>query len=158
MTTALQSHATDMIQLGTFSLGTEEFAVDLLKFREIIRMLPITKVPCAEDFVEGAINLRGVIIPIVNLRARFRMPPKPFDKGTRIINMDVDGLTIGFIVDSIGQVSRIPTNSIEPPPAVIACVDSEYISGISNINDKLLIILDVDKIMSPETLLQLAQL
>lgn len=148
----------ETIQLGSFYLGREEFAVDLLKFREIIRVIPITKVPCSARYVEGAINLRGSIIPIINLRARFGLPLKPFDNETRIINMDVEHLVIGFIVDSIGQVKRIPVASVEPPPAVVAAVDSEYITGISNIDDRLLIILDVGKIISAEILENLAQL
>ena len=158
MDTASSSFFGDTLQLGTFCLGHEQYGVDILKFREIIRVMPITRVPCAERFVEGAINLRGIIIPIINLRARFGLPPKPIDSSTRIINMDVDHLIIGFIVDSIGQVRRIPANSVEPPPPVVASIDSEYITGISNVDDRLLIILDFDKIISEETLAQLAQM
>lgn len=158
MSSEVSAQYQDTVQLGTFYLGNEEFGVDLLKFREIIRMLPLTKVPCAEGYVEGAINLRGSIIPIVNLRTRLGMPHKPFDANTRIINMDVEHLVIGFIVDRIGNVRRIPAGTIEPPPPVVACVDSEYISGISNQDDHLLILLDVDKVLTLETLASLSLL
>lgn len=147
-----------ILQLGTFSLGEEEFGVDILKLREIIRIMQITKVPCADGFVEGAINLRGSIIPIINLRARFGLPPKEFDRQTRIINMEVNGLIVGFIVDSVGQARRIPAKLVEPPPPVIASMDSEYIIGVTNFNDRLLILLDIDKLISIELLESLSQL
>ena len=151
-------HSEEILQLGTFCLGEEEFGVDILKLREIIRIMPITKVPCADGFVEGAINLRGSIIPIINMRARFNMAAKSFDRQTRIINMEVNGLIVGFIVDSVGQVRRIPAKMVEPPPPVIASVDSEYIIGVSNFNERLLILLDIDKLISSELLESLQQL
>ena len=158
MNTVTSDKQGELLQLGTFCLGEEEFGVDLLKLREILRIMPITKVPCADGFVEGAINLRGVIIPIVNLRARFGLPGKAFDGQTRIINMDVNGLVIGFIVDSVGQVRRIPAKMVEPPPPVIASMDSEYIIGVVDFNERLLILLDIDKLISPELLDNLSQL
>lgn len=158
MNTVTSDKQGELLQLGTFCLGEEEFGVDLLKLREILRIMPITKVPCADGFVEGAINLRGVIIPIVNLRARFGLPGKAFDGQTRIINMDVNGLVIGFIVDSVGQVRRIPAKMVEPPPPVIASMDSEYIIGVVDFNERLLILLDIDKLISPELLDNFSQL
>ncbi len=148
----------ELIQLGTFCLGEEEFGVDILKLREILRIMPITKVPCADRFVEGAINLRGSIIPILNLRARFGMPGRSFDSQTRIINMEVNGLIVGFIVDSVGQVRRIPAKMVEPPPPVIANMDSEYIVGVADFNERILILLDIDKLISPELLDNLTQM
>ena len=148
----------ELIQLGTFRLDEEEFGVDILKLREILRIMPITKVPCADGFVEGAINLRGNIIPIVNLRARFGLPCRPFDSQTRIINMEVNGLIVGFIVDSVGQVRRIPAKMVEPPPPVIASVDSEYIIGVADFNERLLMLLDIDKLISPDLLTSLSQI
>lgn len=148
----------DTLQLGTFMVGGEEFGVDILKLREIIRVMPITKVPCADGFVEGAINLRGQIIPIINLRKRFGLPFKEFDKDTRIINMEVNDYVVGFIVDSVGQVRRIPGYLVEPPPAVIASVDSEYIHGVAKVDDRLLILLDMARLVTDELLESLAQM
>ena len=148
----------DTLQLGTFIVGGEEFGVDILKLREIIRIMPITKVPCADGFVEGAINLRGQIIPIINLRKRFGLPGKEFDRDTRIINMEVNNFVVGFIVDSVGQVRRISGNLVEPAPAVVATVDSEYINGVAKIEDRLLILLDMGKLVSDELLQSLVQL
>ena len=149
----------ELIHIGSFFLGEEEFGVDLLKYQSIIRPMEITRVPCAEGFVEGAINLRGTIIPVINLRTRFGMPHKPQDAETRIINMEIDGLTLGFLVDKMGQVQRIPRKLVGGPPSLISSVDSEYIEGVCTLSDdRLLILLNMDKVLTPENLAQLAAL
>ena len=137
-------------QLVTFSIGEEEFGVDILRVREIIRMLEITRVPRAPEFVEGVINLRGSVIPIIDLRKRFRLLAKENDKDTRIVVISIDNMTVGFIVDSVSQVLRIPANTIEPTPPVVAGVDSEYIEGVGKLEDRLLILLDLDRLLSSE--------
>ena len=144
-------------QFGTFTLDQQVFGVEILQMREIIRPIDITRVPRAEEFMEGVINLRGTVIPIISLRARFGLPRKPFDKETRIINMEIDSVVVGFIVDSIGHVHRFPANAIEAPPAVASSVDAEYIAGITNVDDRLFIILDVEKLVAVETLREFAQ-
>ena len=106
----------ELLQLVTFSIGEEEFGVDILKVQEIIRTMEITKVPRAEAFVEGVINLRGKVIPILDLRRRFKLPSKAHDKHTRIIVIEMNNMIVGFVVDSVSQVLRIPSNTVEPPP------------------------------------------
>lgn len=145
------------LQYGTFTLGSQLFGVNILQMREIIRPIEVTKVPKATDIIEGVINLRGSVIPIVSLRARFGMPPKNFDKETRIINMDIDNIIVGFIVDTIGHVHTLDQSVIEQPPAVVASVDSEYISGIAKLTDNLLVILNVEKLVPLETLQSFVQ-
>ena len=141
----------EFLTLGTFHLDNLEFGVDILQQREVLRMMPVTKMPCSVGFIEGVINLRGEIIPIINLRARFGMPRKDFDRQTRILNIEVTGsLVVGFIVDCVGHVRRMPITLIEPPPAVIASVDSDYVSGVGKVDESLLIILDIPKILSDE--------
>lgn len=148
----------DVMQIGTFRLGQQLFGIDLLKMREIIRPVEITRIPQAEDFVEGVINLRGAVIPVINMRKRFKMPPLPNNKETRIINIEIEDLVVGFLVDAIGQVYRLPINSIEPSPAVMASVNTEYIKGIANTEEFMLVILDTEQLISIETLQQLAAL
>ena len=148
----------DVMQIGTFRLGQQLFGIDLLKMREIIRPVEITRIPQAEDFVEGVINLRGAVIPVINMRKRFKMPPLANNKETRIINIEIDDLVVGFLVDAIGQVYRLPVNSIEPSPAVMASVNTEYIKGIANTEEFMLVILDTEQLISLETLQQLAAL
>ncbi len=137
-----------ILQLVTFKLGSEEFAVDILKVQEINKMMNITKIPNAPAFIEGVINLRGKIIPIVDLRKRLGFKDQEYDKSTRIIVVELDGLVLGFIVDSASEVLRIPENTIEPPPTMIADIESEYIEGVGKVDDRLLILLELKKIFS----------
>lgn len=137
-----------ILQLVTFKLGTEEFGVDILKVQEINKMMSITKIPNAPTFIEGVINLRGKIIPIVDLRKRLGFRDQPYDKSTRIIVVELDGLVLGFIVDSVSEVLRIPENTIEPPPSMVAGIESEYIEGVGKLDERLLILLELKKVFS----------
>jgi purine-binding chemotaxis protein CheW len=148
----------ELLQLVTFSIGEEEFGVDILKVQEIIRTMEITKVPRAQDFVEGVINLRGKVIPIIDLRRRFGLDSKAHDKHTRIIVIEINNMIVGFVVDSVSEVLRIPAGTVEPPPPVVAGLESEYISGVGKLHDRLLILLDLDKLLSSEDLENLGQL
>jgi len=140
----------ELLQLVTFSIGEEEFGVDILKVQEIIRTMEITKVPRAPDFVEGVINLRGKVIPIIDLRRRFGLDSREHDKHTRIIVIEINNMIVGFVVDSVSEVLRIPANTVEPPPPVVAGLESEYISGVGKLEDRLLILLDLDRLLSSE--------
>jgi purine-binding chemotaxis protein CheW len=137
-----------ILQLVTFKLGTEEFGVDILKVQEINKMMSITKIPNAPTFIEGVINLQGKIIPIVDLRKRLGFRDQMYDKSTRIIVVEIDGLVLGFIVDSVSEVLRIPENTIEPPPSMVAGIESEYIEGVGKLDDRLLILLELKKVFS----------
>ncbi len=148
----------ELIQLVTFSIGEEEFGVDILKVQEIIRTMEITKVPRAQSFVEGVINLRGKVIPIIDLRRRFGLISKDHDKHTRIIVIEINNMIVGFVVDSVSEVLRIPAGTVEPPPPVVAGLDSEYISGVGKLQDRLLILLDLDKLLSSEDIEALTQM
>ncbi len=153
----IQRKDDELLQLVTFSIGEEEFGVDILKVQEIIRTMEITKVPRAQDFVEGVINLRGKVIPIIDLRRRFGLVSKEHDKHTRIIVIEINNMIVGFVVDSVSEVLRIPAGTVEPPPPVVAGMESEYISGVGKLQDRLLILLDLDKLLSSEDMEALSQ-
>lgn len=140
----------DLIQLVTFSIGEEEFGVNILQVQEIIRTMEITNVPRAPEFVEGVINLRGKVIPIVDMRSRFGLESKEHDKYTRIIVVEIGVIIVGFVVDSVSEVLRIPATSVQPPPPVVAGMDSEYIDGVGKLEDRLLILLDLDSLIDNE--------
>lgn len=140
----------DMLQLVSFRLGGEEFGVDIMQVQEIIRMQNITAVPNAPDFVEGVINLRGRVIPIIDLRKRFGLEGKEHDKATRIVVVKVDEITVGLVVDEVSEVLRIPASTVEPPPPIVAGVESDYIKGVGKLDDRLLILLDLSKTLSKE--------
>ena len=155
---ATQRRADELLQLVTFSTGDEEFGVDILRVQEIIRTMAITKVPKAPEFVEGVINLRGKVIPIIDLRRRFGLQPKTHDKHTRIIVIEINTMIVGFVVDSVSEVLRIPASTVEPPPPVVAGLESEYISGVGKLEDRLLILLDLDRLLSRADIEALGQL
>ena len=137
-----------ILQLVTFKLENEEFGVDILKVQEINRMLTITKIPNAPSFVEGVINLRGKIIPIVDLRKRLGFNGKAYDKSTRIIVVELDGLILGFIVDSVSEVLRVSESTVEPPPSIMGGIESDYIEGVGKLDNRLLILLELGKVFA----------
>ncbi len=137
----------ELLQLVSFNIGSEEFGVDILKVQEINRMVEITRVPQAPHYVEGVINLRGKVIPIVDLRKRFNLDVKEYDKNTRIVVVDISGNIMGMVVDSVSEVLRLPSNTIEPPPEIVASINSEYIKGVAKLEDRLLIFLDLSKVI-----------
>jgi purine-binding chemotaxis protein CheW len=145
-----QKNDDKLLQLVTFNISEEEFGVDILKVQEIIRTMEITKVPRAPAFVEGVINLRGKVIPILDLRRRFGMEHRKHDNQTRIMVIEISGMTVGFVVDGVSEVLRINSSTVEPTPPIMAGVDSEYISGVGKLEDRLLILLDLDKLLSLE--------
>jgi purine-binding chemotaxis protein CheW len=147
-----------LLQLVTFSIGEEEFGVDILKVQEIIRTMEIAKVPRAPAFVEGVINLRGKVIPIIDLRRRFHLQPRGHDSQTRIIVIEITQMVVGFVVDAVSEVLRIPVNTVEPTPPVVAGMDSDYISGVGKLRDRLLILLDLDRLLSTSDIAQLADI
>lgn len=142
----------ELLQLVTFAISEEEFGIEILRVQEIIRIMPITKVPNSPPAVEGVINLRGKVIPVIDLRKRFGLEPREHDNQTRIIVIEIHGMIIGFVVDGVSEVLRIKSDTVEAPPAVVAGVDSEYIKGVGKLDDRLLILLDLDKLFSCDEL------
>jgi purine-binding chemotaxis protein CheW len=142
----------ELIQLVSFMLAEEEYGVEVLKVREIIRMPVITKMPNAPQHVEGIINLRGKVIPIISMRRRFNLMENENSSQTRIIIMDVAGSLTGFIVDAVSEVIRIRSNEIQPPPAMVLSGDigQEFIAGVFNHAERLLIVMDTDRMFSDD--------
>ena len=160
--TAVSPGATNTSRLAgkylTFKIGAEEYGLEILKVQEIIKMMDITKVPRVPEFVRGVINLRGKVIPIVDLRKRFGLSSREHDKHTRIIVIEINNMIVGFVVDSVSEVLRIPASTVEPPPPVVAGLESEYISGVGKLEDRLLILLDLDRLLSRADIEALGQL
>ena len=143
----------ELTQLVSFLLSNEEYGVEVLKVREIIRLPTITQMPNTPHYVEGIINLRGKVIPIVSMRKRFGLPEADYTNHSRIMGMDVAGGLTGFIVDGVSEVIRIRSNEIQPPPPMISGnLDQEFIMGVFNHAEQLLIIMDIDRMCSPTEL------
>ena len=122
-------------QAVTFALGGEEYGVDIAQVQEINRMVTITNVPRAPQFMEGVINLRGRLIPIIDLRTRFGMARSERTKDTRIIVTEIGSRSVGMVVDSVSEVLRIPVEQIEDAPDLVAGVDTEYVQGVGKMCD-----------------------
>jgi purine-binding chemotaxis protein CheW len=135
-------------QVVSFKLGPEEYGVDIAQVQEINRMVAVTHVPRAPVFMEGVINLRGQLIPIIDLRTRFGMPRADQSKNTRIVVTEVGGKRIGMVVDSVSEVLRLPVDAVEPAPDMIAGIDTDYIRGVGKVDDRLIILLDLAKIIT----------
>ena len=138
----------ELLQLVSFKIGAEEFGIDILKVNEINRMMTLTKVPNAPKFVDGVVNLRGRIIPVINLRTKLSLPRKEYDRNSRIIVVELAGKTIGFIVDEVSEVLRIPVSITEKPPEMVSGVNAAFIKAIGKLEDRLLILLDLEKILA----------
>ncbi|MCL4539150.1 MAG: chemotaxis protein CheW [Bacteroidetes bacterium] len=149
MTANNQSNET-IYQLVSFVVEDEEFGVDILKVQEIIRTVDITRVPKSPEFVEGVINLRGKIVPVIDLRIRFGIAKRERDNETRIIVVELSDRVVGFLVDKVKEVIRVEKNIIEPPPELTTSISSNYITGVAKLQDRLLILLDLDKVLSGE--------
>lgn len=141
-----------LIQLVSFMLSDEEYGVEVLKVREIIRMPTITKMPNTPHYVEGIINLRGKVIPIISLRKRFGLMEAENSMHTRIMVMDVGGGLTGLIVDAVSEVIRIRSSEIQPPPSMMLTggINQEFITGVYNHAERLLIIMDVEGMFSED--------
>jgi purine-binding chemotaxis protein CheW len=149
-TDGAQSGHTEL-QLVTFRIDSEEYGVEVLKVREIIRMPTITHMPNTPHYVDGIINLRGKVIPIVSMRRRFGMMDENYNSHTRIIIMDVNGSLTGFVVDAVAEVVRIPSGEIQPPPSLsTGQIDQESITGVFNHHDRMLIVMDIERMFSAE--------
>jgi len=137
----------ELMQLVSFHVGGEEFGLDILRVQEIIRIQPLTRVPNSPEFVDGVINLRGKVIPVIALRKRFGLDDLSHDKQTRIVVVEIRGTVLGFIVDLVSEVLRIPADTVEPPPR-LGKVEREYVSGVGKLDNRLLILLDVDRLLT----------
>ncbi|TVQ61185.1 MAG: chemotaxis protein CheW [Phycisphaerales bacterium] len=140
----------DQLQLVTFEVAGEEFAVDILAVQEINRMMELTRVPQSPPEVEGVINLRGKIIPVLDLRNRFGFKVQESTAQSRIVVVEVGGRVLGFIVDRVHEVLRIPQSIVEAAPAMVSSIDSDFIAGVGKLDDRLLILLDLGRLFSTE--------
>jgi purine-binding chemotaxis protein CheW len=140
----------EVLQFVSFTLNNEEYAVDILSVQEINRITEITKIPNSPDYVEGVVNLRGKVIPVINLRKKFGFEEKLIDDTSRIIIMDIQGITYGVIVDSVSEVLRVPSSTVEPTPPMSSEANSKFIKGLAKLDGRLIILIDIDNLIDEE--------
>ena len=138
------------LQLVVFLLNDSYYAANILQVQEIIKMTEITKLPNSPKFIEGIVNLRDVIIPVMDLRKRFGLEPVNVNDDWKILILKINGALFGVMVDSISEVEKISTDIIEVPPKIVAGINGEFINGIAKTEKRLLILLDIEKILSEE--------
>ena len=139
----------DLNQLVVFNLGVEEFGINIMQVQEIIRMPDITRIPRSPEYVKGVINLRGKIIVVMDLDKRFGMQSNEMTDESRIVVVDIDGTIVGLVVDSVSEVIRLNTSSIEQTPEIITQkINAEYLEGVGKLDDRLLILLDLENIVN----------
>ncbi|MDL1909778.1 chemotaxis protein CheW [Chloroflexi bacterium CFX6] len=135
-------------QLVIFELAEELYGIDIAMVESIIKMQAITAIPRAPAFVEGVTNLRGKILPVIDLRKRFGFPLEEITKDTRIVVVEMNEVAVGIVVDEVNEVLRVNPANIEPPPPIVTTVDSSFIRGIARVAERLVILLDLDKTLS----------
>jgi len=144
-------------QIVVFELNSEYFGADIARVESIIKMQPITQLPHVPAFVEGVTNLRGKVLPVIDLRKRFKLAPQEADKDSRIIVVSVDQMEVGMIVDGVSEVLRISDEAVEATPAIVSTVNSAFIKGIARLaassssteqDQRLVILLDLAQVLS----------
>ncbi|HEY6839175.1 MAG TPA: chemotaxis protein CheW [Geobacteraceae bacterium] len=136
------------IQIACFRLGDDVYAVDIMRIKEIIRPQKLTNLPKAPSFVDGVINLRGSVVPVIDLRKRFDLPPRATDQATRLLIVKMSGQSLGLVVDDVTEVITIPLKDIKPPPQVVKGVGGEYLVGVCLARESLIMLLNLDKLLT----------
>lgn len=141
--------ASATMKVIVFQLKDKEYAIPVQQVIAFEKMLPITRVPHTPEYMKGVINLRGLIIPIIDLRVRFGLEEQEESSSTRIIIVSLNGMEVGLVVDAANDVTDIPQDSVEPQPEVVGAVKTEFISGVAKIGNRLLILLNLEKVLNP---------
>ena len=139
-------------QLVSFIIDDEEYGIDILIVQEIIRTMKMSRVPNSAKFIEGVINLRGKIVPVVDLRKRFGLNEKERDKDSRIVVVEINGKVVGFLVDKVREVLRVEKEIIDPPPELAMSIHARYLTGVAKLEDRMLILLDLEKVLMSDEL------
>ncbi|WP_136064762.1 chemotaxis protein CheW [Modicisalibacter radicis] len=144
---ALDAHSREFL---VFSLGSEEYAVDILKVQEIRGYENVTRIANAPDFIKGVTNLRGVIVPIVDLRIKFHLDNVEYGGQTVVIVVNVGERVVGIVVDGVSDVMTLTPEQIKPAPEFGVTLSSDYLSGLGSLEDRMLVLVDIDKLLTSE--------
>ncbi|QFY42447.1 chemotaxis protein CheW [Candidatus Methylospira mobilis] len=146
----IQKVQVDRQEFLAFMLGNEKYGVDILKVQEIRDYQNVTPIPNTPAFIKGVINLRGAIVPVFDMRLKFNLPEAPYDQFTVVIILNILGKVAGIVVDSVSDVVTLTRDQISPPPDFGSEIHTEYLVGVGNIGEQMLLILDMDRLMSKE--------
>ncbi len=146
------------IQVACFRLGEDVYALDIMRIKEIIRPQKLSHVPKAPSFMDGVINLRGTVIAVIDLRKRFDMPQREIDSASRLLIVRVAGQAMGLVVDDVTEVVTVPVKDLKPPPRVSEGNIHEYLLGVCLVQESMVMLLNLDKLLSPQEISQLKTL
>ncbi|WP_438446915.1 chemotaxis protein CheW [Gorillibacterium sp. sgz5001074] len=146
------------IKVIVFALANEEYGIEVEKVKTIERMMPMTRVPKTYDFIKGVINLRGVVVPVLDLRGRFGLPESEYTDNTRIVIIAVNEMEVGMIVDSANDVIDVDTDQIQDPPEIVGGVRAKYLRGVAKVGDRLLVLLNLKEVLSKGEIIKLEEL
>ena len=147
---ASEGNATEgsLRELLTFTLGKEEYGIDILRVQEIRGYEPVTRIANAPDFIKGVVNLRGTIVPVVDMRIKFNLGAATYDQFTVVIILNIGGRVMGMVVDSVSDVTTLVPEQMRPAPEITTAFDSDYLIGLGSIGERMLILVDIEKLMS----------
>jgi purine-binding chemotaxis protein CheW len=143
-----EKKSTELIQIVVAGLSSEEYGIPITQVQEIIKIPAITKIPNMPDFIEGVINLRGKVIPIIDLKKRFGLEIKKGTEDGRIVVTNTQNQSVGFIADFVSEVIRVDASDIDPVPTIISSVSSEYLNGVCKLDKRIIILLNIEKVLS----------
>ena len=141
------NNATEVL---SFRLGGEEYAISILKVQEIRGYDAVTRIASAPDYLKGVVNLRGIIVPIVDMRIKFQLGEPTYDQFTVVIILNIGGRVMGMVVDSVSDVITLSPEQIKPAPEMGTAFNSDYLTGLGTLDERMLILVDIDKLMSSE--------
>lgn len=142
-------------QIVCFKIGNEEYGIDILQVQEILKLPKVTKLPRSKDYIMGVIDLRGKVIPIIDLSSKFNIKSKIDRESSRAIVVDINGKNVGLGIDSVSHVVKINQSEIEPPPPIVKGISGKYVVGIAKLTEGFVVILDISHIFSKDELSQL---
>jgi purine-binding chemotaxis protein CheW len=142
-----KTYSSNEVQLVIFKLGREEYGISILQVQEIKRMTDITRVPHTPEYIKGVMNLRGSVLPVIDLKKRLNLPQQECTDDTRIIIVKIEDIAVGMIVDAVSEVMAITQENIESPEVVVSGVAAEYLSGVGKMENRLLILLNLEAII-----------
>lgn len=146
------------IKVIVFALANEEYGIEVEKVKTIERMMPLTRVPKTFNFVKGVINLRGVVVPVIDLRGRFGLPESEFTDNSRIVIVSVGEMEVGMIVDSANDVIDVDSDLIQDPPEIVGGIRAKYLRGVAKVGERLLVLLNLKEVLSKSEIIKLEEL
>ncbi|WP_019142488.1 chemotaxis protein CheW [Noviherbaspirillum massiliense] len=150
MNMPLQQEQANLVEALAFTLGKEEYGIDILKVQEIRGYEAVTRIANAPDYIKGVINLRGVIVPIVDMRIKFNLGTPTYDQFTVVIILNLGSRVVGMVVDSVSDVITLSPEQVKPAPAMGTALNTDYLVGLGTIDERMLILVDIDKLMASE--------